>query len=144
MTILLPATLATAAACALLNLWLAIRVGQVRTSEKVPLGDGGNPRVIARMRAHANFTEFAPFVLILIALIELARGPHPFLWAVGGVFVLARVAHGLGMDTWKPGRMIGTLGTMLVTLGLAIAALVTVATAASPPAALAIEATPAA
>lgn len=120
MTIILPATLATAAACAFINLWLAVRVGQVRTSEKVSLGDGGNVAVIARMRAHANFSEFAPIVLILMALIELAKGPSLWGWGVGAVFVVARIAHGLGMDTWKPGRSIGTALTflVLVTLGL--------------------------
>ncbi len=144
MTILLPATLATAAACALLNLWLAIRVGQVRTSEKVSVGDGGNMKVIARMRAHANFVEFAPFVLILMALLELANGPSTWGWAVGGVFVVGRIAHGLGMDTWKPGRSIGTILTMLVLLALALYAVVTIATHASVPEGTPIETVPAA
>ena len=119
MTIILPASLATAAACALINLWLAIRVGQMRRLHKVSVGDGGNMAVIARMRAHANFTEYAPIVLILLALLELARGPSLFAWGYGFVFVIARVCHGLGMDTWKPGRAIGVALTMLVMLLLA-------------------------
>lgn len=116
---ILPITLTIAGAAALINMWLAIRVGQVRTSEKVSVGDGGNDRVIRRMRAHANFTEFTPFVLILIALIELATGTSIWLWIVGGVYLLARVAHGIGMDNDSKGRMIGIMGTMLVMLGLA-------------------------
>ena len=125
MTILLPATLVAAAACALINLWLSIRVGQVRTSEKVSIGDGGNPRVIARMRAHANFVENAPFALALIAGLELAKGTAAWIWAYVGVLVAARIAHGLGMDTWKPGRMIGTIATMLLLLVMALEAGVT-------------------
>ena len=117
--IVLPASLATAAACGLVNIWLAVRVGQMRTLHKVSVGDGGNLAVIARMRAHANFTEFAPIVLILLALLELANGTSTFYWATGVAFVLARIAHGLGMDTWKPGRMIGTIATMLILLLLA-------------------------
>ena len=50
-------TLVIAAAAALINIWLAMRVGRVRTSEKVSVGDGGNELVIRRMRAHANFVE---------------------------------------------------------------------------------------
>lgn len=119
MTIILPASLATAAACALINVWLAIRVGQMRRLHKVSIGDDGNPALIARMRAHANFIEYAPIVLILLALVELARGPSVFAWAYGFVFVVARICHGLGMDTWKPGRPIGVVLTMLVMLLLA-------------------------
>lgn len=145
MTIFLPVSLATAAACALLNLWLAIRVGQVRRSERVSIGDGGNMRVVARMRAHANFAEFAPIVLVLLALVELGRGTSAHLWIYGVAFVLARIAHGLGMDTWKPGRGIGIGVTMLVLILLAGEAAWTAASPGGPPADIApIELVPAA
>ena len=118
--IILPVALATAAACAVINLWLAIRVGQARGAAKVSIGDGGDPRLIARMRAQANFVEYAPFVVILIALIELAVGTQVWLWAIAGLFVVGRILHPFGMDgVWKPGRMIGTLVTFLMLVGLA-------------------------
>lgn len=144
MTIVLPATLATAAACALINLWLAIRVGQMRTAHKVSVGDGGNMAVIARMRAHANFVENAPFVLILMALIELAKGPSLWGWGVGAVFVVARIAHGLGMDTWKPGRSIGTGLTFLVLAALGIYGAYTAYQITPPMQGVPVEITPAA
>lgn len=125
MTIILPATLVAAAACAILNLWLGWRVGQVRIAEKVSVGDGGNMRVIARMRAHANFVENAPFVLVLLAALELAKGATSWIWAYVAVLVVARIAHGVGMDTWKPGRAIGTGLTMLLLAAMAIEAGVT-------------------
>lgn len=115
----LPISLTAAAVAALINIWLGWRVGQVRGSEKVSLGDGGNERVICRMRAHANFTEYTPFVVILIALIELATGSSMLLWAVMAVYMLARVLHALGMDGLPRGRMIGTIVTMLTLLVLA-------------------------
>ena len=142
MPMILPATLATAAACALINIWLAMRVAQVRRSEKVWVGDGSNLRVIARMRAQANFIEHAPIVLILLTLIELAHGTSVWLWACGTLFAAARVAHGLGMDTWKRGRVIGIALTMLVTLVLAVAAAATVFDAATRRPGVAIEALP--
>ena len=111
------------AVCALLNLWLSMRVGQVRGQEKVSIGDGGNERVIRRMRAHSNFTENAWLVVALVLVIELSVGPSVWLWAAVGVFVLGRIGHGIGMDGWYPGRMGGTLGTMVVQLALAIWAL---------------------
>ncbi len=56
-TILLPITLVTAGAAAIINLWLALRTGAVRRASKVDVGDGGNEALIRRMRAHANFVE---------------------------------------------------------------------------------------
>ncbi len=126
---ILPVTLTIAGAAALLNLWLMIRVGQVRTSEKVSVGDGGNEKVLRRMRAHSNYIETAPFILILIGLIEMtSKGDlsPTWLWIVGGVYLLGRVAHGIGMDDGKfgKGRMIGTIVTMLTLLGLGVYAVV--------------------
>tara|TARA_R110000772_G_scaffold63045_3_gene141337 strand:- start:1195 stop:1626 length:432 start_codon:yes stop_codon:yes gene_type:complete len=117
---ILPITLTIAGAAALVNIWLMIRVGQVRSSEKISVGDGGNEKVIRRMRAHANFGESVPIVLILIAAIELASGSPTWLWTVSGVYMLGRVAHGVGMDggALGKGRMVGTIVSLLVTLGL--------------------------
>ena len=70
----LPITLSAVAAAALINIWLSIRCGQARTSEKVSVGDGGSDKLIRRMRAHANFTENTPLVLVMIAALEFA---HP-------------------------------------------------------------------
>ena len=116
---ILPISLSAAAAAAFINLWLGIRIGQVRTSEKVSIGDGGNEKVIRRMRAQANFVEFTPFVLILIALIELATGTSTWLWAVMAVFMVARIVHALGMDGMAKGRPIGIMLTLLIMTGLA-------------------------
>jgi len=115
----LPIALVTAGAAALLNFWLGLRVSRLRISEKILVGDGGNPRMIARMRAHLNFAEYAPLVLILIALIELARGTQTWLWAVAALFIVGRVLHAFGMDGWRLGRMLGIAITMLTMLGLA-------------------------
>ena len=120
---ILPTALTTAGAAAIINLWLGIRIGQVRTREKISVGDGGNEALIRRMRAQANFIESTPIVLIMLALVELAKGPSMWLWIVASVYLLARIAHAFGMDGVRGARMAGTLGTMLVALGLAIAAI---------------------
>ncbi len=119
MQIILPVTLATAAACALVNLWLAFRIVHLRETQQVLIGDGGDARLITRMRAQANLAEHAPIVLILLGLLELAVGTSPLLWGYGVIFILGRIAHGWGMEHWTAGRMIGALTTLLVTLGLA-------------------------
>jgi len=111
-------SLATAGAAAIINLWLAIRTGAVRTKAKVMIGDGGNEMLIRRMRAHANFVEYAPFILILIALIEFTSGSSWWLWGASAAFLVARVLHPLGMDGLLIGRMIGTALTFVLLLGL--------------------------
>ncbi|MBO9714164.1 MAPEG family protein [Sphingomonas sp.] len=120
MTITLPIALATTGAAAIINLWLAIRISQMRSAHKTWVGDGGHPRLVARMRAHSNFIEYTPIVLILIALVELAKGTQLWLWGVAVAFLLGRVLHGFGMDGWKIGRMLGTWITLLVMVGLGI------------------------
>ena len=121
----LPITLTIAGAAVLINVWLGARVSQLRIRHKVSLGDAGNEAVACRMRAHANFVEYAPLFLILLALIELARGSPAWLWGVGILFVLARLAHPFGMDRPAPNplRAGGTMVTWTVLIGLAAYAL---------------------
>lgn len=123
-TIFLPVTLTAAAAAALINLWLAIRVGQMRGMTKLVHGDDAGGPLTRRMRAQLNFVENTGFVLVLIAAIELAGKGGQWLAFVAAAYMLGRVAHGFGMDGEAPTlpRKIGTLVTMLTLLGLAIAA----------------------
>ena len=124
MDIVLPITLTSAAAAALINIWLAFRVGQLRLATKTSHGDDGGGPLTRRMRAQLNFVENTPFVLVLIAAIELTGKGDPWLAWVAAIYMLGRVAHGFGMDgegATKP-RMIGTLVTMLTLLGLAVVA----------------------
>ena len=125
---LLPTTLSLVAAAAVINFWLAIRCGQVRASAKISIGTGGNDLLERRMRAQLNFVENTPWVLLLIAGLELAGKGGAWLAPVGAVYMLGRVAHGLGMDGTglKAGRGIGTLITMLTQLGLAVVAVLVV------------------
>lgn len=121
---ILPVTLCAAAAAAIINIWLSIRIGQLRTQHKVSIGDDAGGPLTARMRAQLNFVENTAFVLILIAAIEIAGKGAPWLAWVAAIYMLGRVAHGLGMDggALGKGRMVGTLITMLTQLGLAVVA----------------------
>src|SRR3546814_15441750 len=55
--IILPISLTIAAGAALLNLWLALRVGPVRTKEKVFTGAGGQDPHPPRMRRQRHSAE---------------------------------------------------------------------------------------
>lgn len=117
--IILPVTLCTAGAAAVVNLWLAVRIGQVRYAANVFVGDGGDDRLVRRMRAQLNFAEYVPLTLILLALVELATGSSIWLWGVGAAIILGRLLHAFGMDGWSLGRRIGIALTLLTMLGLA-------------------------
>lgn len=121
---LLPTTLCLAAAAAVINIWIAMRVGRMRHAAKVSVGDGGNEMLVRRMRAHANFIENTPLVLILIAAIDISDKGAKWLAVVGAVYMLGRVCHALGMDggSLQWARGLGTLVTMLTQLGLAVVA----------------------
>ncbi len=122
---ILPVTLAAAAAAAVLNIWLSIRIGAVRQSAGISVGDGGNEALQRRMRAQLNFVENTAFVLILIMAIEISGKGAQWLPIVAAIYILGRVAHGFGMDggAWGKGRMVGTIITMLTQIGLAVAAI---------------------
>jgi len=126
---LIPVTLTAAAGAALINIWLSIRIGRLRTAHKISVGDGGNEPLNRRMRAQLNFAENVPLVLVLIAALEISGKGDAWLLPVAGLFLLGRIVHGVGMDggSLQIGRMIGTIVTLLTQLGLAIVAVLAVA-----------------
>lgn len=120
-------TMITAGLLGLLLLFLGGHVIAGRVSFKVNLGDGGNEEMQRRMRAQANFVEYVPMALILIALMENASiGPPWLVMALGGVLVVGRAWHAQGLlssSGTSPGRFVGTNMTVLVILVGAVACL---------------------
>ena len=102
---------------------LTVNVGIMRGRKKINLGDGGDPEMLAAIRAHANLIEFAPLCLLLIYIASDFYG----FWTTAGlsaVLLLARVLHAGGMLGVIPqGRFLGPAGTTLV---LAVASIMLV------------------
>ena len=90
----------TAGYGAVLALIFAVMSGWViggRVGKQVLHGDGGLDTMNRRIRAHANFAEYVPLILILVGLLE-ARGTSGSL--VHGLLLpltVARVLHPFGM-----------------------------------------------
>jgi len=110
-----------------LNLILApilmFRVGQVRQSEKVSIGNGQSPELLACIRAHANFTETTPLALIGLFALAMLRAPAVVLHIFGAGFTIGRVLHAHGMaqeNALGKGRVIGTLLAVLSFFGIAL------------------------
>lgn len=110
----LPITLATAGALGLIYLTLTVRVVRGRWKHRVSLGDGGNAAMQRLIRAHANFGEYVPLLLILMALLEASGASRNVLAGAGIALVIGRIAHAIGIETPKapnPYRFVGGLIT---------------------------------
>ena len=109
----------------LLVVVLTVNVGIMRGRKKINLGDGGDPEMIAAIRAHANLIEFAPLCLLLI----YAASDFYGFWttaALSALLLLARVLHAGGMLGVIPqGRFLGATGTTLVLVVTSIMLVIT-------------------
>jgi len=109
---------------------LSARVVLGRTSTKTLLGHGENdasPLFIA-VRSHANFAEYVPLCLLLIAALEVQHGASLLVKVLAAILILARIAHPIGMATPGPNpfRAGGFVGTILVLAVGSVAAVATV------------------
>ena len=90
----------TAAYAAVLALIFAVLSGLViagRGQFKAFHGDGGQERLNWRIRAHANFAEYVPLVLLVIALLEAAGVSRAAIQVLLLVLIAARIVHPIGM-----------------------------------------------
>jgi uncharacterized protein len=98
----------------LLAVSLTVSVGRLRMQKKINLGDGGDPDMLAAIRAHGNFMEYVPLCLLLIYVVS----DFYTFWYVAVlslVLLLSRVLHAGGLLGFIPfGRTLGAGGTTLV------------------------------
>jgi uncharacterized protein len=103
---------------ALLYFVLSYRIITLRAGPGGPsLGDGGNPVLLRRMRAHGNFAEYVPMILVLIALLELGHTAPWLLHTLGSTLLVARLLHGYALSftaSFTFGRFWGTALTFLL------------------------------
>ena len=112
-----PVTSLYASLLGLVILFLAYRIVRLRRSQKVGLGSGGDQSIEHAMRVMANFTEYVPMALILIALLEMNETPGWMIHVFGGALLFARLYHlqGFGGNIGvSGGRFVGTGLTWLV------------------------------
>ncbi len=117
----LPITLLYAALLAIFALALSFKAGGFRgkTGISVLFGDPANMELAEKVRRHQNFLEYVPMLLIVMAAIELNGGSPTFLYVVGALLIVVRIAHAAGLkhdNMAHPGRLVGAAGTALLTL----------------------------
>lgn len=101
---------------AILFFVLSIRVVQGR-GKGISLGDGGDVSLQRRIRAHGNFAEYVPLILVMMAMLELTRHSEYLLHALGITLVVARLLHGYALsftERFKFGRFWGTALTFFL------------------------------
>jgi uncharacterized membrane protein YecN with MAPEG domain len=94
----MPITAFYASLLALLYLLLSVRVIAQRREARVEIGHGESLQLLRRMRVHANFAEYVPMALILMALAESLKAPSVLLHLLGLVLLGARVIHAYGLS----------------------------------------------
>jgi uncharacterized membrane protein YecN with MAPEG domain len=105
----------------LLFVLLSLRVVQVR-QKGIPLGDGGDPKMLRVIRGHANFAEYVPLALLMMAILELSRYSSYVLHAIGIALILSRILHGYALSYTPRFRFGRTWGAGLTFVILAVEA----------------------
>ena len=104
---------------ALIPVPLTIMVGFRRVQTNIQFFDGGDQPLLRRMRAHGNYTETVPMVLLAMAAAEVASIPDWALWAGGTSLLIGRLIHAATLVAigWGPTRAIGMVLTFIPMAG---------------------------
>jgi uncharacterized membrane protein YecN with MAPEG domain len=117
----MPITAFYASLLAFLFLLLSLRVINQRREARVEIGSGESPELFRRSRVHANFAEYVPLTLLLIALAESLKAPSIVLHALCLALVAGRLLHAYALSQTPHILKLRVLGMWLTlgTIGLA-------------------------
>lgn len=117
----MPVTAFYASLLAFLFMLLSVRVMTQRREAGVEIGVGESRELLRRARVHANFAEYVPMALLLLAFAESLKVPSVVLHALGVTLLAGRILHAYGLSQapqilkW---RVLG-MALTLTTIGLA-------------------------
>ena len=115
----------TLIACILAALFLRLsfEVIRLRRHHNVGLGSGGIDDLERAIRAQANFAEYVPIALILMACLELNGAPLWLIAILGITLVAGRLIHAKGINQPPPhfsNRVIGMKFTITTLIMLVV------------------------
>ena len=111
---------------AMLLFILSIRVIGLRGNPAfsfIAHGKGDQELLQRAIRAHGNFTEYVPMMLILLGFLELSEASELKLHLLGGAFLLGRVMHGICMGFMRSNMPLRVGGTALTLIPMVVAAI---------------------
>src|SRR3981081_1565268 len=95
---------------------LGFQVSRLRRGNRVLFGDGDNRQLRSAIRAHANFAEYVPIIVLMVALLEMSGTPALRVHLLMGTLLVARLLHPLGMyfgARTLPFLVVGGCGVLL-------------------------------
>jgi hypothetical protein len=119
----MPITAFYAALLGALFVYLSMRVIGQRGRAKVEIGPGQDPELFRRMRVHANFAEYVPMALVLMALAESVKAPSVLLHGLGALLLAGRILHAYGLSRSPQILKLRVFGMTLTFIVIVIAAL---------------------
>lgn len=78
---------------AIIFVYLSLLVIKARISAQVAIGSGNSKLLEQRIRAHANFSEYTPFVLLLLFICEYQGVASYIIHCLGILFLNGRISH---------------------------------------------------
>ena len=117
-----------AAILGLFFVYLCIRVIKQRRASKTAIGDGDNIKLSRAIRVQANFSEYVPFVLLLLFLLESRTGSSILIHFFATMLIIGRGVHAYGVSQVKENlkfRVFGMVLTFAVIIGLSIRLILT-------------------
>lgn len=104
----------------LLGVALSANVVRQRFAARVALGDGNDRTLMKRIRAHGNFSEYAPLLIAILILLPLLGAREWLVHMIGLPALVGRLLHGIGITrsggpgTWRQIGMILTYFTLII------------------------------
>jgi uncharacterized membrane protein YecN with MAPEG domain len=111
---------------ALLYAVLGVQVSRLRRGHRVLFGDGDNIKLRSAIRAHANFAEYVPIIVLMVAMLEMSGMPASLVHLLMAALLVARLLHPFGLYVgsrtlqFQICRFGGIVLTVLVLIGSAI------------------------
>lgn len=105
---------------ALMFFYLTVLVISHRHRKKIGLGTGGDKHFQQYIRAHGNFSEYAPLVLVMLLIAEINGSSSLLLHMAGVCLLFGRFLHALGIirhsgTSWqRTGGMLLTFAALLL------------------------------
>lgn len=111
---------------ALLFLWLSIRVITLRRSKKIAIGTRNDQELTRAIRVQANFSEYVPLAILLLAFLELNNLSPALLHLLCILLLTGRSIHAYGVSKIKEDFRFRVAGMLLTLSTIAIAALINI------------------
>jgi uncharacterized membrane protein YecN with MAPEG domain len=110
-----------------LMLGLKLYVGNRRAKHRVPSGEVTHPEFGRATRVQLNAVEDVPVLMVGIGALATLGMPAWYIHMTGLVLLVSRIVHAFGLASssgMSAGRIVGTVGTLLVYLAVAGALLI--------------------